>query len=289
MLGLFYSYSLPGGYNNWHSSKVGWDGFRTFMADVGDADLSKFDTGGGDLVGSDKILGDKAGDDKIAASEVEGDIVSGDKIVQYLQIDLPRLLSALRQGLPENDPAPAHLVRALRQFKIYHARLNDYKDLHNQLNDILFNYGSFSREIERLAVSHEDPEPRAIGIHWRPIFQRVTLLLDWASAPRTIIEAEPFARLEDRIVGPPWAVELCAASDRLDELVRSNRPERLFVLPRDSRPVRSSYVDIGDLYDAASEFFDVAERTMYLVDRQLRETTAELLSLSRIVLGSLED
>lgn len=259
------------------------------MTDQGNADLSKINTGGGDLVGSDKVMGDKAGDDKIAAGQVGGDLISGDKIVQYLQVDLPHLLNALHQSLPANDPAPAHLIRALRRFKDYHARLNDYKDLHNQLNDILFNYGAFSREIERLAISHEDPEPRAISIHWRPISHKVSLLLDWASAPRTIIEDEPFARLEGRMVGPRWAIELCAACDRLDELVRANAPVHLFVRPRDSRPVQQFYVDIGDLYDAASEFFDVAERSMYLVDRQLRETTAELLSLSQIVLGSLED
>lgn len=259
------------------------------MTDDGEVHFDKAITGGGDLVGSDKIMGDKAGDDKIVSDRVGGDIVSGDKVVQYLQIDLPRLMDALRQSLPENDPAPAYLINALRQFKDYHARLNDWKDLHNQLNDILFNYGSFSREIERLAVSHEDPEPRTIGMHWRPVSQRVALLLDWASAPRKIIEAEPFARLEDRLVGPQWAVELSVASDRLDDLVRPAGTARLFVLPRDSRPVRPPYVDIGELYDAASEFYDIAERSMYLADRQLRETAAELLSLSQIVLGSLEE
>ncbi len=56
-----------------------------------------------------------------------------------------------------------------------------------------------------------------------------------------------------------------------------------------SRPARPQTVEIGDLYDAASEFIDTAERWMYLVDRQLRDTATELLSLSRIVLASLEE
>ena len=259
------------------------------MVDSGEADIHQVNTGGGDLVSSDKIMGDEAGDDKIVSDQVSGDIVSGDKVVQILQLDLPRVLAALRQSLPANDPAPVYLIETLRQFRDYHARLNDWKELHNQLNDILFNYGSFSREVERLAVTHEDPEPRTIHMHWRPVSQRVSLLLDWASAPRTITGGEPFARLEDRIVGPLWAVELCAASARLDDLVRPAGPPRLFVELRNARPVRPPTVEIGDLYDAASEFFDTAERWMYLADRQLRDTATELLSLSRIVLGSLEE
>jgi hypothetical protein len=259
------------------------------MADSGETDIQQVNTGGGDLVGRDKIMGDKAGDDKITADQVTGDIVSGDKVIQVLQLDLPRLLTALRHSLPEDDPAPTYLVNTLRQFRDYHARLNDWKEVHNQLNDILINYGAFSREIERLAVTHEDPESHTLGMHWRPVAQRVSLLLDWASAPRTITEGEPFARLEDRIVGPLWAVELCAAGDRLDDLVRPTGPRRLFVQPRNSRATRPPIVEIGELYDAAAEFIDTAERWMYLVDRQLRDTATELFSLSRVVLAGLEE
>ena len=198
----------------------------------------------GYLVGGDKIAGDNVGDDKITADQVQGDIVAGDKVVQVLQIDLPRLMEVLRQSLPDDDPAPTHLIEALRQFKDYHPRLSHWKELHNQLNDILFNYGQFSREVERLAVSHEEPEPRTIGIHWRPVAQKVAILLDWASAPRSIFEGEPFARLEDRITGPLWAVELCVASDRLDDLMRPPGPPRLFVLPR-PRPRRAPFIWIS--------------------------------------------
>ena len=42
--------------------------------------------------GGDKIAGDNVGDDKITADQVQGDIVAGDKVVQVLQIDLPRLM-----------------------------------------------------------------------------------------------------------------------------------------------------------------------------------------------------
>jgi hypothetical protein len=235
-------------------------------------------------------MGHQAGSEEILADQLDGDRVSGNMETQQdLRIDLPRLIQALRRSLPENDPAPADLIQVLGGFKEYHARLADWIDLHGHLNEILFNFGSFFREIERLSASHEDPEPPAIGMHWRPISQRVSLLLDWASAPRRVDETEPFARLEDRIVGPLWAIQLCVASDRLDDLLRSDGSARLFALPRDSRPYRPSYIDINELLDAASEFHDIAERALYLADRRLRETSAELRSFSNTVLSGLEE
>jgi hypothetical protein len=222
-------------------------------------------------------------------TRVNDDREAGERLEGIPQVNLAWIVGILRQSLPEGDPGVSGLIRALRLFRDFHIRLNDWNELHNQLSDILFNYGQFSREVERLSDSNEDPEPRAIGIHWHPVALKVTTLLDWASAPRSIFEGEPFARLQDRIVGPTWAVELCETCDRLDALLRPSDLSRLFTLPRESLASRTQFVDINELYDAGSDFYDVAERWMYLVDRQLRETTMELLTLSQAVLSTLED
>jgi hypothetical protein len=189
----------------------------------------------------------------------------------------------------EELSAGGWLIDSLRQIQSYHARLKDWADLQGQLHEILFIYGAFSREIERLFVFHEDPEPSTIGMHWRPISQQVAILLDWASAPRSVDESEPFARLEDRLVGPNWAVEIFVTSSRLDDLVRPEEPARLFGLPHAQPPSRAVYVDINELLDAASEFYDTVERAMYLSDHRLRETVTELLGFSSSVLPRLEE
>ena len=220
---------------------------------------------------------------------VTDDCVAGEQLESIPQVNLAWIVGILRQSLPAGDPGLSSLIRALRLFRDFHLHLNDWNELHNQLSDILFNYGQFSREVERLSDSNEDPEPRAIGIHWHPVALKVTALLDWASAPRSIFEGEPFARLQDRIIGPTWAVELCKSCDRLDALLRPADLSRLFTLPRESLTSRTQFVDINELYDAGSDFYDVAERWMYLVDRQVRSTTMELLTLSQAVLSTLED
>jgi len=220
-------------------------------------------------------------------------LANSERVIDLWQVDYPLVnlawvIEVLRQNLPPDDPAPTDLLRIFRVFEDYHIRLNDWNDLHNQLSDILFNYGQFSREVDRLADANEDPEPRTIGIHWHPVALKVAGLLDWASAPRSIFEGDPFARLQDRIVGPPWAVELCKSCDRLDGLTRPADLPRLFILPRDAITPRAQYVDINELYDAGSDFYDIAERWMYLVDRHVRKLTSELVDITRRVLKTLE-
>lgn len=183
----------------------------------------------------------------------------------------------------------ADWLRLLHQLEDYHARLKDWSDLLGQFSEILFNLGAFSGEIERLFMFHEEPDPSTIGDHWRPISTRVTSLLEWASVPRKIDEVEPFARHGDQTVGPHWAVELWSASSRLDELVRPPEETRLFSPRRGSKPASIPYLDINELYDAASEFIDVAERARYLVERKLRQSITEYHNRAQLLLTSLEE
>jgi hypothetical protein len=220
--------------------------------------------------------------------QLNGEQIPGELEGQDFRVDLTRLIQALSHIPPEGGPEPDELITALRRLQNYHVLLSDWIALDGHLNDILFKYGSFFREVERLSAAHEDPEPTSIGKYWRPISQRVAILLDWAGAPRSFFETQPFARLEDRMVGPLWAIQLCAAGDRLDEMVRPEKSPRLFVRPPGSRPPRPPTIDINELLDAASEFHDLAERTRYLAYIRMQEISAELLNFSNPVLGSLE-
>src|SRR5512146_455461 len=82
-----------------------------------------------------------------------GDFVSRDKIVQNIQLDVPKLLEALRTALPSGDPAPQHLLEVLKNFQYYHIRLHEWKKLHNCLNNILNAQGQFLEMVDRLALS----------------------------------------------------------------------------------------------------------------------------------------
>ena len=197
-----------------------------------------------------------------------GDFVGRDQYIQYYQLDIPKLVAALKESLPSDDPAPQHLLDTLRGFQHFHMRLFEWKEVHNFYNDITNSLGQFSREVERLEASREEVNLRAVKRLWRPVAQKVSLLLDWSAQIKYISEI-PFEQSSEGLKGPPWAVEISAAKSQMDELLQR------------------SIVEIFDLYDAAFDFLDVAEKNLYLADKQLRETATEIYNLSRIVLGSL--
>jgi hypothetical protein len=197
----------------------------------------------------------------------EGDFVGRDKIVQNIQLDLDKVISVLKQTLPDDDPTPQYLLDTLKNFQLFHAQLHEWKELHNFLNDILIAFGPFARQVDQCEISGEAPNPRLFRQLWQPISQKVNGLLEWGKTITQI--GQPFLESEQGLQGSRWFVDLCVARYRLSQLLKS------------------AVVESGELVDACSEFGDKAETHMFVADRNLRETADELYSLSRVVLGSL--
>ncbi len=127
---------------------------------------------GGVNVQSDQVTvsGDMLGRDKI----VQGDEIKGDKIVNYVQLDVQKLLDTLKQALPEDDPLPAHLVTALKDFQQYHTRLYEWKELHNVLNDVIFVFDARAGALVAAGRSKGQYSHRFRGqseAHWRGVCQ----------------------------------------------------------------------------------------------------------------------
>ncbi len=201
------------------------------------------------------------------ANVSDGDFVARDKVVQNINFDIEKVIAALKQCFPEDDPTPRYLLDALRSFQHYHTLLHEWKELHNSLNDVLISFGPFTREIDHSEMAGAKLDARLLRELWRPISRQVDALLEWGKTVSHI--GQPFARSEQGLQGAPCFVELCIAEEHLDRLLKS------------------AQLDVAALLDARSEFGDRAETHMYLADKQLRETADELYSLSRVVLGSL--
>ena len=204
-----------------------------------------------------------------SASTGGGDFVNRDKIVnQYVQVDLAKVLDALKQALPAGDPAGQQLVAVLRGFQELHILLRAWKELHNGLNDVTNALDQFTHEVERLDVSQTAPDARRLSRLWRPIRQKVQIVLDDAACASPIVPT-PFAIQPEGVQGPAWAVELHAGASRIETLLDLKSPDSM------------------ELYDAAFDFDDAVDRHMYLADKHLRETASELYNLSAVVLRSL--
>ncbi len=212
---------------------------------------------GGDVTGRDKI------------TQVQGDAVQGDKIVNLVQLDVQKLVETLKQALPDDDPLPAHLVRTLREFRDYHARLYEWKEVHNVLNDVIFVFDQFSREVERRDASGQPGDLRSMARAWRPVKQKIDLMRSTALTLQVI--ESPLVESAAGRQGPAWAIEILAAAERLADLLDD------------------AQMNFNGLYDATYALSDVAEKHMYLADKSLRETAGELYNLSNLLLGSLSD
>jgi len=218
---------------------------------------------GGNVTDSNLIIGD-------GNRVQQGDQVARDKIIHNIQnvnFDIGKLVAALKQSLPEDDPTPQYLLDALKSFQHYHASLHEWKELHNFLNDVLFMYAPFTLEIDRLEIVNEQPNARLLSRLWRPISQKVNALLEWGKTIQHI--GKRFAQSEQGLQGDAWAVDMYVVTDHLDQLLKVGQ------------------VEANALFDARGEFGEKAETHMYLADKKLRETSDELYSLSRVVLGGL--
>jgi hypothetical protein len=206
---------------------------------------------GGDVVGRDKVTQ-----------------VQGDQINTYIQLDVQKLLETLKQALPDGDPLPDRLVSALQDFNQHHTRLWEWKELHNALNDVIFVFDQFSKEVERRDAANNLGDVRALKRLWRPVDQKVDLLLDFATKVQHI--AAPLVTQPDGSrQGPPWAIELASVTDQLKSLFEEGIPT------------------LETLYEATYAFSDAAEKHMYLADKQLRNAAGELYNLSNALLGSV--
>jgi hypothetical protein len=232
------------------------------MSDPADS-TSTTNVSGGISLTSDQanIGGDVVGRDKVTQ-------VQGDQINNYIELDVQKLVDTLKQALPANDPLPDRLVAALQDFKRYHARLREFKELHNALNDAIFVLDQFAREVERLDAAGQTGNARMLARLWRPVDQKVDLLIEFAANVQHI--AAPLVQQNGSRQGPAWAIELQSAAQRINEVLK----------PAD--------YDFAALYDATTAFSDAADKHLYLADKQLRDTAGELYTLSQQLLGDFK-
>jgi hypothetical protein len=178
-------------------------------------------------------------------------------------------METLKQALPDDDPLPANLAEMLRNFRGFHVRLFEWKEVHNVLNDVIFVFDQFSREVERRDASGQPGDLRSMTRAWRPVKQKIDLMCSCAAALQYI--GAPLVVSAAGRQGPAWAIDILSAADRLADLLGS------------------AQMNFAGLYDATYALADAAEKHMYLADKQLRETAGELYNLSNLLLGSLSD
>ena len=207
---------------------------------------------------------------------------------QFVGLNVEELVVALRRAFPAGDTRPEQLGQLLDEFRAYHSKLHEWKELHNYLNKIIDAFDQYAAQVDNSYAEKKPRKPSAYQEAWWPVNWKVNEMLAWAQTLQHI--GQSYRVLEnDQLEGEGWAVDLKAKRDDLLDHFQSGlafeRREGSAVLQRllQGDPAREW---LDRLYNLTREFEGAIKQHMSQADNQLRETATDLYNLSRQALRS---
>ena len=209
----------------------------------------------------------------------------------HIGINLVRVLT--ETFLP-NDPKLKSIKSLLAQLRQYSEKLNEWKALHNHLDETINVFSQFAAQIERFAEAGQPvSDLNVVNVSWQPVYRRVNRLLQWAESDIKHI-GKPYAVAEDGVrTGEKWAVTLAEKQGAIITLLAEypsqiNSPSSNQVLHRFTSFMNSRTSNYADwqswwanLRDNTRAFDDHLRDSMFLADKELRKTAAELHDFSK--------
>ena len=214
-----------------------------------------------------------------------GEFVGRDK---YVGLNIEELVAALQRAFPSGDTRPELLRQVLDEFQEYHAKLHEWKELHNALNRILDAFDQYAGRVESSYNQNNPLKPSIYREAWRPVNRSVDDMLDWAQTIQYIGQRYQ-ALTDDVLKGERWAVDIKVRRDDLlahfqsGQAVEQSMGGAVFPRLFQRKPGQEW---LQDLYNLTHEFEDVAKRYMSQADQNLRETATNLYSLSKQAFGN---
>jgi len=186
---------------------------------------------------------------------------------QFLAQDFRQAYVTLQRVVPADVEALNGLVRVLRELGHLHEHLNEWKDLHNLLQECITSLIPLRSELE-YALEFPDQWKKMSGLRlWGACRVQLRRLESFARDIKYI--DRPFRRSEGAIRGPLWMVEITALRDDLDTCLKEGDPETS--------------------YGATIDLWDVCYDTLYQADKRLRNMIGELYAFSNTILRSVID
>jgi hypothetical protein len=185
---------------------------------------------------------------------------------QFLALDLRQAMATLHRVAPDSGEALDQLAQVLRELGRFHEHLNEWKDLHNLLQESLNALMPLKGELE---ATLEKPKSwkKATGIRlWGPCRTKLTSLESFAENIKHI--DQPFRRAGGAMQGPRWMVGIATNRDELS--------------------IRLKEGDLDAILDATSELWDTCYNFLEQADKRLRDMVGELYGFSNAILRSVE-
>lgn len=204
----------------------------------------------------------------------------------------------------KNNPKPQQLRVAIKQFQIYQNTLWEWKELHNDLDDILLKFDPFDLEIKRVERDKRLPQLDYLKNVWGKVCLSVDVLMDFSTRIQYIGKCYEESSQGIKL-GEPWAIKINAlrlqidhklevgsrfseerATNILDHLFQRSRQRIKRSQQRITRIDGDSHGWWQGLPELTSQFHDVSTHHLHLADKRLRESADKLYVHSKLMFGN---
>jgi len=187
---------------------------------------------------------------------------------ELLAADLQRASAALKREMPESIQVLNQLAWVLRELSHFQNHLNEWKELHNLLQEYLSALTALKQQVELELRSAGRWRRTNVQHLWRPCQRKLCDLEHFAQRIQ-YIDPQPFRRTETGIQGPPWMVYIVASWGELEICMAEGD-------------------DLTRLHVALSNLWNDCYDALNEADRHLHETAKDLYRLSDFILRSVE-
>jgi hypothetical protein len=175
-------------------------------------------------------------------------------------------LAALRRAFPESERAFEQLMKVLSELIEYHEVLQEWKDLHHQLQTHLVTLRPFMTEVELACNEVQLWSERRGKQWWSPCRIQLGKLKSFAQRVKHI-SAAAFYEDEDVLRGDPWVVEVVRAEQDVERLLDGH--------------------DLEELYDRVLHLFETCEIYLSFADSEIQHIAGSISAILYGALGSI--
>ena len=186
---------------------------------------------------------------------------------KYLAQEFQQAYATLQSAIPGDTDAFRTLTRILREFTRLHEHLNEWKELHNLLQECITSLLPLRGELES-TIEYPGRWEKARGIRlWSPCQTLLRRLEAFASNIKYI--DQPFNRENGVINGPVWMISISALEPDLKASLKEGNHEAT--------------------YDLTLDLWDTCYDALYQADKYMRDLIKEIYILSNTILRNVDN
>lgn len=208
-------------------------------------------------------------------------------------LNLPLLGELAVNSLGQDDPRVYEVQKLLKRLHKNHELLSEWKELHNHLDEILYDFGQFADQIKRYAGNIAQVDIFVLDSSWRVVNRKIERYLLWSQDVSFI--GRPFKENENgERSGERWAIEVSVQQRLINTLLYERRMkiiaetdknyfQKLYNFFSSKSTKKSLKRWLIELEEITRELDGILKTHMFTTDKAIRETASNLLVLSKLI------